>query len=131
MIKETYKILFFCTPQKAKSNKLAFPKQWLCRDSITGLLTNEVVKEANKNPRVISLLSVAKYSAGKKCLILYVRYVNKYIYRHKVKLDYWQCLQIILNEISKYTFKFDLKGGSHHIAINESFQTSQIYLGFL
>ena len=94
-------------------------------------MTNEVVKETNKNPRVISLLSVAKYSAGKKCLILYVRYVNKYIYRHKVKLDYWQCFQNFLNEISKYIFKFDLKGGYHHIAINESFQTSQIYLGFL
>ena len=90
------------------------------------LLANKLVKETNI-PRIISLLSVAEKSAGKKRLILNLRYVNKHIYTDKVKFNDWKFFQNFLNAGSKFMFKFDLKGGYYHICINETFQT---YLGF-
>ena len=67
---------------------------------------------------------MAENSAGKKRLILDLRYVNKhiYIYTHRVKFDDWKCFQNFLNAGSKFMFIFNLKSGYHHININETFQ---------
>ena len=72
MIKESYKTHFTYTPQKAyfKNNKSALQNSDFVTDSIKDLLANKLVKETNDIPHVVSPLSVAKNSAGKKRLIL-------------------------------------------------------------
>ena len=96
-------------------------------DSIIDLLANKLVKETNNISHVVSPLSVVENSAGKRRLILDLRYLNKHIYTHKVKFDDWKCFQNFFNAGAKFMFKFDLKSGYHHKDINETFQT---YLGF-
>ena len=129
VVKEGYKIPFIYTPQKAyfKNNKSALRNNDFVTDSIIDLLASKLVKETNNIPHVVSPLSVAENSVGKKRLILDLRYVNKHIYTHKVKFDDWKCFQNFLNAGSKFMFKFDLKSGYHHVDINETFQT---YLRF-
>ena len=129
VIKEGYKITFTYTQQKAcfENNKSALRNSDFVTDSIKYLLVTKLVKETNNIPHVVSPLSVAKNSAGKKRQILDLRYVNKHIYTHKVKSDDWKCFQNFPNVGSKFMFKFDLKSVYHHIDINETFQT---YLGF-
>ena len=123
VIKEDYKIPFTYTPQKAyfKNNKPALRNSDFVTDSIIELSANKLVKETNNIPHVVSPLSVAENSAGKKRLTLDLRYVNKHIYTHKVKFDDWKCFQNFLNAGSKFMFKFGLKSGYHHIDINETF----------
>ena len=82
VIKEGYKIPFTYTPQKAyfKNNKSALRNSDFVADSIKDLLINNLVKETNNIPHVVSPLSVAENFAGKKRLILDLRYVNKHIH---------------------------------------------------
>ena len=72
LIKEGCKIPFTYTPQKAyfKNNKSSLLNSDFVTDSIKDLLANKLVKETNDIPHVVSPLSVAKNSAGKKRLIL-------------------------------------------------------------
>ena len=88
VIKEVYKIPFTYTPQKAyfKNNKSALRNSDFVTDSIKDLLINKLVKETKNIPHVVSPLSVVENFAGKKRLILELRYVNKHIYTHKVKI---------------------------------------------
>ena len=66
VIKEGYKIPFTYTPQKAyfKNNKSALRNSDFVTDSIKDLLINNLVKETNNIPHVVSPLSVAENSAG-------------------------------------------------------------------
>ena len=129
VFKEGLQNTFTYATQKAyiKNNKSALRNNDFETDSIKALLANKLVKETNNIPHVVSPLSVAENCASKNRLILDLRYANKHIYAHKVKFDDWKCFQNFLNAGSKFMFKFDLKGGYHHIDINETFQT---YLGF-
>ena len=89
LINEGYRIHFTYNPQKAnfKNNISALRNNNFLTDSIKDLLANKLLKETNNIPHIINLLSVAENSAGKKRLILELRYVNKHIYTHKVKFD--------------------------------------------
>ena len=80
MIKESYKIPFTYTPQKAyfKTNKSALWSSDFVTDSIKDLLANKLKKETNIT-RVISPLLAPENSAGKKRLIIDLRYVNKHM----------------------------------------------------
>ena len=79
VIKEGYKIPLTYTPQKAyfKNNKSALRNSDFLTESIKNLLADKLVKETNNIPHVVSPLSVAENSAGKKRLILDLRYVKK------------------------------------------------------
>ena len=43
------------------------------------------IKEVKAPPRVINPLSVSENSAGKKRLILDLRYINEHLYKDKIK----------------------------------------------
>ena len=75
---------------------------------------------------VINPLSVATNKSEKKRLILDLRYVNKYIYKQKIKFEDWRTA---INYFGPGTYltKFDLKSGYHHLDI---FSEHQSYLGF-
>ena len=68
VIKESYKIPFTYTPQKAyfKNNKSALQNSDFATDSIKDVLANKLLKETNNIPHIVSSLSVAKNSAGEK-----------------------------------------------------------------
>ena len=87
MIKEGYKIPFTYTPQKAyfKTNKSALWNSDFVTDSIKDLLANKLKKETNIT-RVISPLLEPENSAGKKRLIIDLRYVNKHMIVNKYSM---------------------------------------------
>ena len=60
-----------------------------------------LVKELKNIPHVISPLTLAENFAGKKRLTFDLRYINKHIYKQKVKLDGWKNFDS-LNRDSKY-----------------------------
>ena len=104
VIKKGYKMPFTYTPQRVylKKNKSTLRTSGFVTNSIKDLLANKLVKETNNIPHVVSPLSVAENSVCKKRLILDLRYVNNYIYTHKVKFGDWKCFQNFLNAGSKF-----------------------------
>ena len=71
---------------------------------------------------MISPLSVATSSAGKKRLILDLRYVNSHIYKEYIHFEDWRSFEKFLI-LDCFVYKFDLKSGYHHIDIFPSHQT--------
>jgi hypothetical protein len=82
-------------------------------------------KRKHRSP-LINPLSVATNKSDKKRLILDLRYVNKHIYKQKIKFEDWRNA---INYFSPGTYftKFDLKSGYHHLDI---FSEHQSYFGF-
>ena len=83
-------------------------------EAILELLHSGRVMELNRPPDVFNHLSVSIQPNGKKRLILYLRYINNFLIKHRVKYEDWK---IALSYFQKGSFKitFDLKSGYHHI----------------
>ena len=129
IIENGYKIPFFETPEKAHlpNNKSSLKNEKFVLDSISEMLKIGSIKEVKAPPKVINPLSVSENSAGKKRLILDLRYINEHLYKDKIKFDDWKCFENCLEHTDGYTFKFDLKSGYHHV---DMFEEHQTYLGF-
>ena len=129
IIENGYKISFFETPEKAHlpNNKSSLKNVKFVLGSISEMLKIGSIKEVKASPKVINPLSVSKNSAGKKRLILDLRYINEHLYKDKIKFDDWKCFENCLEHTDGYTFKFDLKSGYHHV---DMFEEHQTYLGF-
>ena len=80
------------------------------------LLTGRIAPTQKQNLTVVNPLSVAVQPSGKKRLILDLRYVNKHIYKQKIKFEDWKTAINFFGPGSYFT-KFDLKSGYHHIDI--------------
>ena len=80
IIENGYKIPFFETPQKAHvpNNKFSLKNERFVLDSISEMLKIGCIKEVKTPPKVINPLSVSENSAGKKRLILDLRYYFRY-----------------------------------------------------
>ena len=128
-IENGYKILFFEKPEKAHlpDNKLSLKNEKFVLDSISEMLKIGSIKEVKAPPKVINPLSVSENLAGKKRLILDLRYINEHLYKDKIKFDDRKCFENNLEYTDGYAFKFDLKSGYHHVDVFEEHQT---YLGF-
>ena len=129
VIENGYKISFFETPEKAQlpNNKFSLKNEKFVLDSISVMLRIGSIKEVKAPPKVINPLSVSENSAGKKRLILDLRYINEHLYKDKIKFDDWKCFENYLEHTDGYAFKFDLKSASYHVDVFEEHQT---YLGF-
>ena len=127
IISQGYKIPFFEIPQPSsfKNNKSAGDNSEFVSSSIQELIRTKRVVEAPFIPKVVSPLSVSS-NKGKKRLILDLRYVNKHVWKDKVKFEDWKIFQRYLKK-DGYVFTFDLKSGYHHVDIYPPHQT---YLGF-
>ena len=79
-------------------------------------IRNKCLEVLDHLPTIVNPLSVSIQSSGKKRLILDLRHVNLYIFKHKFKCE---DLSITLKVMSKgyYLCKFDLKSGYHHVEI--------------
>ena len=60
------------------------------------------VSETPFIPDVVSPLSVATSSSGKKSLIFDLRYANRHIYRGKIKFDDWKCFENYISDHKGY-----------------------------
>ena len=96
-----------------------FPNCWL---PIAFLDRRSCPKKANR-------LSVSVQSSGKKRLILDLRFVNKHVWKQKVKFE---DLKVALNYFDKGHFMFSvvLKRGYHHMVIFPPHQTFWVFPGF-
>ena len=90
------------------------------------LLNKGRTKEVKIPPYVVNPLSVSENGSQKLRLILDLRYVNKHVFKDKIKFDDWKIMQDFL-EPTDLLFKFDTRQGYHHIDIDEQHQK---YLGF-
>jgi len=88
------------------------------------LLESHHVVKLSSPPYVVNPLSVSVQSNGNKRLDL--RHVNQYLYKQKVKYEDWKVALSYFQKDS-HMISFDLKSGSHHIAIHPNYQT---FFGF-
>ena len=128
-ISEGYKISFYETPVKASfpNNVSAKTHAEFVNKSIQDLLlSGRIVKTQEHILSVINPLSVSVQTQGKKWLILDLRYVNKHIFKQKIKFEDWKTA-INYFGTGKFFTKFDFKSGYHHLDI---FLAHQPFLGF-
>ena len=128
LIKFGYRIPFINTPKQAmfRNNRSAYLNQDFVSESILKLLRRGSAVEVSFTPHVVSPLSVAANSSGKLRLIIDLRYVNKHVFKEKIRFDDWRSFENYLQPNS-FVFKFDLKQGYHHVDI---FQDHQTFVGF-
>ena len=94
--------------------------------AVEELLKTGRIKEVKNPPYVVNPLSVSENGSQELQLILDLRYVNKHMFKDKIKFDDWKIMQDFL-EPTDLLFKSDISQGYHHIDIDEQHQN---YLGF-
>ena len=118
VIRDGYKIPFIVFPplKISPNNGSALKEKEFVSEAIFNLIRNKCLEVLDHPPAIVNPLSVSIQSSGKKRLILDLRHVNLYIFKHKFKCE---DLSIALKVMSKgyYLFKFDLKSGYHHVEI--------------
>ena len=128
VIEHGYRIPFHSLPPVSFSsnNKPALAHSDFVNEAISELLVTNRIFEAKVLPHNVNRLSIAVQSSGKKRLILDLRFVNKHIWKQKVKFE---DLKVALNYFDKghFMFSFDIKSGYHHVLI---FPPNQTFLGF-
>ena len=119
VICEGYRLPFQQIPpgSTSRNNRSALDHLEFVNEAILKLLHSGRVMELNRPPDVVNPLSVSIQPNGKKRLILYLRYINNFLIKHRVKHEDWK---ISLSYFQKGSFMitFDLKSGYHHIEIH-------------
>ena len=100
------------------NNKSAITHSDFVSEAIQDLLKTNRITEVNELPHVVNPLSVTVQNSGKKRLILDLRYVNKYIYKERIKIEDLRLMEQFLNP-HDYMFNFGIKEGYHHIDIHK------------
>ena len=128
VIEHGYRIPFHSTPPVSFSNnnKSSLAHSDFVNEAISELLVTHRIFESEVLPHNVNPLSVSIQSSGKKRLILDLRFVNKHVWKQKVKFE---DLKVALNYFDKghFMFSFDIKSGYHHVLI---FPPHQTFLGF-
>ena len=110
-IEHGYKIPFRLNPPSLRfeNNKSALKNKDFVQTTIFELLRNDIIYEIN-TPYLVSPLSVAENSSGKKRFILDLSYLNEYVWKEKIKFDDWKIFEQFVDSDNKaFLFKFDLK----------------------
>ena len=115
ILKHGYKIPFVETPERAKfkNNKSAFQNFEFVQKQINDLSACGIITEIEGQPRVVNPLSVSINRAGKKRIILHLRYVNTHLYKKYIRFDDWRALKNYVCTLG-YSYKFDLRTGYCH-----------------
>ena len=85
-----------------------------------------MIRELKHKPYIVSPLSVATNSVGKKRFILDLRYVNDHLHKEFISFDDLRDFQHYVRP-NGFLFKFDLRQGYYHVDI---FEEHQEFLGF-
>ena len=128
VLENGYKIPLITLPKAAKfpNNHSALNNANFVTQAVEVLLSIGRIKEVKNPPYVVNPLSVSENGSHKLRLILDLRYVNKHVFKDKIKFGDWKIMQDFL-EPTDLLFKFDISQGYHHIDIDEQHQK---YLGF-
>ena len=123
-----YKLpLLSAPPQYARPNhQSALDNAEFVETSLAELLSNRCVRNMADVPHVCSPLSVVINRAGKKRLVLNLRFLNQHLLKDKFKYEDIR-LAMLMFQKDDFMFSFDLKAGYHHIDIH---QEHWKYLGF-
>ena len=109
VIEHGYRIPFHSTPPVSFSsnNKSALAHSDFVNEAISELLVTNRIFESEVLPHNVNPLSVSIQSSGKKRLILDLRFVNKHVWKQKVKFE---DLKVALNYFDKghFMFSFDI-----------------------
>ena len=131
VIEHGYRIPFHSTPPVSFSsnNKSALAHSDFVNEAISELLVTKRIFGSEVLPHNVNPLSVSVQSSGKKRLILDLRFVNKHVWKHRVKFE---DLKVALNYFDKdhFMFSFVLKRGYHHVVIFPPHQTFWVFPGF-
>ena len=95
-------------------------------DSVRDLQASGCIRKVDSLPHVCSPLSVVLNSAGKKRLVINLRYVNSYLYKRHFKYEDLHTAMLLFEQ-GDFMFSFDLKSGYHHVDVAEVHHT---LLGF-
>ena len=127
-LEEGYKLPLYTVPKFVhfNSNISAITHLDLVSEAIQDLLKTNRITEVIELPHVVNSLSVTVQNSGKKRLILDLCYVNKHVYKERIKFEDLKLMEQFLNP-HEYMFKFDIKQGFHHIDI---YKTHKKFPGF-
>ena len=123
-----YKLPFLHSPpvEFLQNNKSSSLHSEFVAEAINDLLSKGLVLESSTAPHVVNPLSVSVNNAGKKRLILDLRFVNKFLWKDRVHFEDWKEALGYFKE-GDFMFSFDLKSGYHHVDI---YPEHCKYLGF-
>ena len=95
VLKEGYKLPLYTVLKSANFNinKSAPPIRTLFLRQFKILLKTNKITEFNELPHVVNPLSVTVQNSGKKRLILDLRYVNKHIYKERIKFGDFRLME--------------------------------------
>ena len=98
-IEHGYRIPFRYFPHsfKMNNNKSALKEPEFVEKTLLELLDKGHIYEV-KNPFTISPLSVSEDPSGKKRLILDLTYINKFLWKEKIKFDDWKSFENYVDE---------------------------------
>ena len=127
-ITEGYKLpLLSAPPQFSRPNhQSALDNAEFIEASLAELLANRCVRTVADAPHICSPLSVVSNRAGKKRLVLNLRFLNQFLLKDKFKYEDIR-LAMLMFQKDDFMFSFDLKSGYHHIDIHQEHWN---YLGF-
>ena len=108
------------------NNRSALSNAEFVNEAVNELVSLGCVVQVPFKPYIVSPLSVATNSSGKKRLILDLSILNLFVRKDKVKFEDWKLAVEYFHE-KCYMIKFDLKSGYFHIDISPS---QMSYLGF-
>ena len=109
-----------------KNQASAFANKSFVEECIDELLVAGCIQQVELIPHVCSPLSVVESKAGKKRLVVNLRYLNRFLWKQKFKYEDLRTALLLL-EKGDYLFSFDLKSGYHHVEITD---VHYKYLGF-
>ena len=92
---------------KFSNNHSALNNAKFFTQAVEELLNTGRIKEVKNPPYIVNPLSVSEKGSQKLGLILDLRYVNKHVFKDKLKCDDWKIMQDFL-EPTDLLFKFDI-----------------------
>ncbi len=128
IVKQGYILPFVTVPEnKMLSNQSSvYMHEEFVTQAVLELVQNRCVRVLHDPPKVCSPLLVVVNRAGKKRLVLNLRYVNRFLWKEKFKYEDIRT-GLFFFERGELLCTFDLKSGYHHVDIHNE---SQAYLGF-
>ena len=113
-------------PYQKPNHKSAQINHDFVSQAISDLEQNRCIRRSETIPVVCSPLSVVVSSAGKKRLVIDLRYLNGYLLKDSFKYEDLRIAMLMFQK-GDYLFSFDLKSGYHHVDIHKRHWQ---YLGF-
>ena len=100
------------------NNRSAVSNSKFVTQEIYNLLSKGCVSEVPDMPEVVNPLSVSFNRAGKPRLILDLRHVNQFLFKHSFKMEDIDIARKTIT-VGSSLFSFDIKSAYHHIEIHE------------